>query len=216
MNNPYLEELMKFKHFQSVEDHRTLTYDYAQINNWDLERFSDEFLILKERDFLRQKYAYAIPNIEAIEVICSHSPIMEIGSGTGYWASLIDQEGGEIIATEIAGKNPYFKDRKEDGYIGSFYPVKLLDEQAISVPDIFTLFICWPPYVSEEDPYDMAFEYLNLYRGDVFIYIGESRGGCTGGDDLFELLEQKWHLERTVFIPQYPAIHDFLAVYRRK
>lgn len=209
INNPFLDELKQFKHFQSVEQHRQESYDYAQVLNWDIERYNDEIYLLKYRDKLRQKYSYAIPCEEAIDVICEYSPIMEIGSGTGYWANLIAQKGGDIIAMELDDKeNPYF-DKEQ---IGSHYPVKLIPEnkEILSVPDVFSLFLCWPPYDT-----DMAYKYINAYRGNILIYIGEGEGGCTANDQFFNVLENQWKLERTVFIPQFPGIHDYLAIYRR-
>ena len=210
MNNPYLHELMHHRPFYSIESHRTRTYDYALENNSSLEEFSDESLFLQRRDALREKYSYGIPNEEAIKVICKYSPIWEVGSGTGYWAKLISEQGGQIIASELDGLNRYFP----KGNIGEYFPIKILPSEKpddLDIPSLFTLFICWPP-----DDSPMAYEYLNGYRGATFIYVGESKGGCCGTYQFFELLENQWQLERTVAIPQYPHIHDYLAVYKRK
>jgi len=210
MNNPFFDELKQFKFFQSIEDHRTQTYDNAETFEWNIETFYDEMKVTSHRERLKEKYSYAIPNAEAIKVICHHSPIMEIGSGTGYWSNLISQEGGEIIAIEHAEESKgYFKPEN----IGKHHPVKIIEkhnDEILSVPDLFTLFICWPPYDTS-----MAYKYLKAYKGNTFIYIGESRGGCTANESFFNLLDQKWCLERTVSIPQFPSIHDYLAVYRR-
>jgi len=201
---------MKLKAFTSIEKHRVETYDNAQENNLTLEEFSDDFLVVNQRDTLREEYSYAIPNQEAIETICSYSPIWEIGSGTGYWAKLISEQGGQIVATEISGNNSFFPDSN----IGKHYPVKLLPRQKpkdLKIPAIFSLFICWPPY---DNP--MAFQYLESYRGSTFIYVGEGAGGCTATEPFFELLDDKWQSIRTVVIPQFPAIHDYLVIYKRK
>lgn len=43
----------------------------------------------------------------------------------------------------------------------------------------------------------------------------ERPGGCTGDDDLHELLEKAFALEKAVTIPRYFGIHDRLEIYRR-
>ena len=45
-----------------------------------------------------QKYAFAIPNTEAIERIAQHGPVVEMFAGSGYWASFLKQAGADIIA----------------------------------------------------------------------------------------------------------------------
>ena len=201
---------MQLKPFLSIERHRIETYDNAQVNNSTLEEFSDDFLFIYHRDSLREKYAYGIPSEEAIEVICSYSPIWEIGSGTGYWAKLISEQGGDILATEIIGDNEFFP----SGNIGEHHPVKILPKQKpkdLKIPSLFTLFICWPPANNH-----MAYEYLESYRGNTFIYVGEGAGGCCATEPFFELLDKRWKSDRTVVLPQFPAIHDYLVVYKRK
>ena len=63
-SNPYLEE------FKALD----------AINGCDLER---NIKLFQERDRLVVKYAWAIPNDEAIKTLVEHSPIVEIGCGTG-------------------------------------------------------------------------------------------------------------------------------------
>lgn len=36
-----------------------------------------------------EKYSYAIPNHDALSIIKKYGPIVEIGSGSGYWAHLL-------------------------------------------------------------------------------------------------------------------------------
>lgn len=46
---------------------------------------------------LSEKYAWAIPNNKALDILKHYSPIVEIGSGKGYWASLLRRQGVDII-----------------------------------------------------------------------------------------------------------------------
>ena len=215
--NSYLHELSKFSAFNSLENHRNEIYDLASTNGLSLEEGFDKLLMIKERELLRQKYSYAIPNDEAINVIAQLSPIVEVGAGTGYWASMISKCGGTITAYDCCGENGYVK--PDD--IGKYYPVERWnpdfrtnwDGQNFSdylKPD-HSLFICWPPI-----KHPMADDYLEAYEGNTFIFVGEGPGGCTGDNQFHERLKDDWDLVRTVSIPQFPSIHDFLAVYSRR
>uniref|UniRef100_A0A7S2TMA9 Uncharacterized protein n=1 Tax=Lotharella oceanica TaxID=641309 RepID=A0A7S2TMA9_9EUKA len=63
---------------------------------------------------LRREYAWAVPTQEALDTIKEFSPngVVEIGAGTGYWASLLQQRGVNVIAydkfpTHCSELNPY-------------------------------------------------------------------------------------------------------------
>lgn len=63
-------------------------------------------LLSKWRDSIRvctcYKYAFAVPNERALQVIAYYSPVVEVGAGTGYWAGLLRKRGVEVIAVDIA------------------------------------------------------------------------------------------------------------------
>ncbi len=158
------------------------------------------------RQEMVQKYAWAIPSEEALVKIVRYSPIIEIGAGSGYWAWMIRIRGGEIEAFDtnppLLKKNKYSSTQHSDVRDG--------DHSALKGSCAKTLMICWPPYESS-----MASKCLESFDGDKLIYIGEGYGGCTADDKFFELLEQGWTEEFTMGIPQWPGIHDYLAVYSR-
>ena len=58
------------------------------------EKFND----WKEREEAVQKWAWAVPNKEALNAIKRHSPIAEIGCGSGYWAMLLKEMGVDVTA----------------------------------------------------------------------------------------------------------------------
>jgi hypothetical protein len=147
-----------------------------------------------------------VPNERAIEVIVKHSPIM--GAGTGYWASLIAAAGGDVIAFDRhppkVVRNPWF-----NSGVASYFPVARGGvPRAGRYPDR-TLLLCWPPMDG------MANRALRCYRGSTLIYVGEN-GGCTGDGAFHRRLEREWEEVKFVAIPQFPGIHDYVSVYRRR
>jgi hypothetical protein len=159
------------------------------------------------RQELVRKYSWAIPNDEAINYLVSLSPIIEIGAGAGYWASLIRMMGGEIIALD---KDPYKNHWAEGNWtqVDKFTSYYQLRKKAYSN---HTLFLCWPPYDDS-----MAFDCLKKYQGSRLVYIGEGWGGCTADDAFFDLLNNEWEKDISIDIPQWDGMRDYLISYRRK
>jgi hypothetical protein len=156
-----------------------------------------------DRRALVDKYSWAIPNEQAIDLLVRYSPIIEIGAGSGYWASLVAEAGGEIVAFDLK------YDRWNRWHT---YHYRVRYGGATKVPQYpnHTLFLCWPPYHT-----DMAYKTLNLYGGKYFIYVGESEGGCTGSNKFFDLLNTDYILLETVEIPQHYGLRDELFLYQR-
>lgn len=159
------------------------------------------------RQELVRKYAWAIPNDEAINYIVSLSPIIEVGAGAGYWASLVRQAGGSIVALD---KDPYKNDWVEGNWtqvdkLSSYYQLRKKNYSN------HTLFLCWPPYADS-----MAFDCLKKYKGSRLIYVGESQGGCTADNNFFNLLDKEWEENMYIDIPQWDGMRDYLISYKRK
>lgn len=148
---------------------------------------------------LVKKYAWAIPSEEAIRTIAKYGPIVEIGAGTGYWASLISQ------FTDIVCYD------KHPARMSAWFPVKKGDEADVLAHANRSLFLCWPPYNEK-----MAYETLSVYEGHYFIYVGEGQGGCTGCGQFHTLLRERWEKIETIGIPTWQGIGDFLAIYQRR
>jgi len=166
----------------------------------------------EERHHLVRRYSWAVPNDAAIGKLVEHSPIIEIGAGTGYWASLVQAAGGDIIAFDFdppaLGKsnNHFHPDTKQHFPVQRSYYLQM----AGFFPN-HALFLCWPPYDEV-----MAFQALLGYTGKTVIFVGEDRGGCTANDEFFDKLDHEFDLVETVNIPQWYGIHDCMYVYRRK
>lgn len=191
--------------------------------NFDADRIISTF---GNRSEGCERYAFAVPSPEALALLVAMSPLVEIGAGTGYWASLIRQSGGDIVAYDI----------KEDSWekwfpYGDFGGVEFGTTAAASDHPDRTLFLCWPPYASP-----MAYTALKFYEeagGQRVVYIGEGPGGCTADDQFFCAVghgcgqswddehdcaddpEPTWRLTGQLVIPQWEGIHDELAVYER-
>ena len=157
---------------------------------------------------LAQKYAWAIPTNAAIRAIVQYSPIVEVGAGTGYWAHLIAEAGGDVRAFDSQppgrGKNSYghrvqhFAVRRASSTVAARYPHR-------------TLFLCWPPYDT-----GMSLNAIQAYKGKHVIFIGESRYGCTATPEFHDHLEERFTQIDVVDLPQWAGIHDSLSIWRRQ
>jgi hypothetical protein len=161
------------------------------------------------RRALVQKYAWAIPCWEALAVITKYSPIIEIGAGIGYWARLLQEAGCDILPFDrYASGEEKWNHYTEEGR--SWTSVLRGGPNVLYKHPNRTLFLCWPTYNSS-----FGYECLRAYKGEYFIYVGESQGGCTGDNKFHDLLYDRWKQVEGVVIPQWDGIHDYLEVYRR-
>ena len=163
-------------------------------------RFFDEFYCNRFRNEGVARFAWAIPNQEAISAIINTVPpnvkgtIVDLGAGSGFWPMLLSRQISEqkrnikIVAFEKS-LNLYAK--RKDGSIGIrgakgakrsdlWFNVQPGDEDVMvrlqRSDRIHTLVLIWPPCWE-----DMAFEAVQAFNGDIVVYVGEERGGCTVG-----------------------------------
>ena len=174
---------------------------------WDM----DEYLNANaKRRELVDRYSWSIPTERALTVLGDYAPIFEMGAGTGYWAYEMRRRGIQVQAYD---KYPphrthnHYHDKARRAWTGVLYgrPPKAKRRPR------HTLFLSWPPYASP-----MAYDTLRAYQGDTFIYVGESAWGCTGCNKFHDLLDAAWNEVDSVNLPQWPAVHDALYVYKRK
>ena len=143
-------------------------------------------------------YAWAVPSAEAIATIARNARrVIEIGSGSGYWAWMLAAAGVDIIAFDVTPPTV------------AWYPVYVGDARiAGSFPDR-ALLLCWPPWRSS-----MAVDALDAYAGDTVIFIGEWMGGCAD-ERFFAQLATQFQLVDGTCIPQWFARDDRLWIFRR-
>lgn len=176
---------------------------------------SDSFYLpdFLAREKLVRKYAWAIPNHDALKKIYNlQMPICEIGAGKGYWGYLLRQLGVECFLydnesylnrTEISrycyfDNDPNWTEVEEGG------------TEKAAKHKYAALFLCWPPYAEP-----MAYEALLHYQGKCVIFVGEGNGGCTGDERFFQLVNERFELVDSVKIPQYYGIHDRMFIYEQ-
>jgi hypothetical protein len=163
----------------------------------------------RHRERLVQKYAWAIPTSLAITRLVQLGALVEIGAGAGYWAHLISNAGGDIVAYDT-----YPPDQRTNMYCDksrvTYHDVVIGGpEKAADHPDR-ALLLCWPPYQNS-----MASSSLKNYAGDTLIYIGEPQGGCTANQKFFSELTRSWKKVGQCTLPQWRYMHDELCIYQR-
>jgi hypothetical protein len=207
--NPYLEKYM------ATVGSVLPTYGEEHYTNV-LGNFDTFANVFQARDKCLKEYSFAVPSQEAIDALVHYGPVVEIGCGLGYWAKLVQDAGGEII--------PYDSCVNDQGMV-KLYMTK--SDYAPAYTQVFqggvevaelhsdkTLFLCWPPYDSP-----MAHDCLETYLkhgGKTLIYVGEGHGGCTGDDEFHNLIEERLECVKTISIPVWPGIHDYMNVYTLK
>jgi hypothetical protein len=150
---------------------------------------------------LQAAYAYAIPSpatLRWIADVAQGQPLLEVGSGRGYWACQLTRMGVPINAFDShppdRAANTAFP--AAAGLPATWHPtatppVSPADLAASHADD--GLFLCWPP--GWENP--MASTTLTAYQnagGSLLVYIGEPRGGRTADSAFFDTLEAGWTL----------------------
>ena len=173
------------------------------------------------RNFFTSDLAWAVPSREAIKAIIKFAkdePILEVGGGKALWASLIQQMGGTVIASD--NFSTHCKPRRAKGNVHhqvceAFTFVERLNhlEALAKYPFCPTLMMCWPPF-----GLGMSEESLNGFRGTRFIYIGEKQAAAesvTGSLSFHETLSANWTLSTQVDIPRWPGVYDAVFLYNR-
>jgi hypothetical protein len=162
------------------------------------------------RDYRREllaEFSFAILTDAMVQALKQYSPLLEVGSGTGYWAYELRQAGADIVVTDPA---PYSGIAYDPTKIW-LEPERIDATVAVSKYPGRTLLMVWP---SLERPW--AHEALEAYEGDALIYVGEGYGGCTADDAFHELLEARWTETQQIDMPQWWGLHDYCAIYRRQ
>jgi hypothetical protein len=163
----------------------------------------------QKRRFFTNLLAWAVPSPEAIAAIqqfVGSTPILEIGSGRGLWAHLLQLNQVPMIPTDQTPRQMTFT--RIEAIEATAAVEKYLQPGGC-------LMTCWP-----DSGHSYATEAVKrgLDKGllDKVIYIGEPEGGCTGDDEFHEIMEKQFTLVQQVKIPQWWGIHDDLRLYQRR
>jgi hypothetical protein len=167
-----------------------------------------------KREYFVKNYGWSIPSQEAIEEIKSfvgNETVLEVGAGYGMWAKLMREAGIKIVATDLpfGNESDIYRPRKV-----RFTEIEEIDSEVAVQKYMYqpyTLMMSWPPYAES-----MAAKTLKGFKGNKLIFIGEGEGGCTGDDQLFNILRNEWTLVKEIDIPQWYGIHDYISLWQRK
>lgn len=185
---------------------------------------------------LTARYAFAIPTDRALATIQLHSPhgVVEIGAGTGYWASLLHGLGVPVVAYDLAP--PMSPDNKWFHSSAAWCDVLQGDETAVDQHAERTLLLVWP--TRDEVWPAQALTRFHAVGGRTVVYVGEGPGDKTGDLRFHALLgahehclactygvldlacvcgtSPLWRHVETVSLPHWPGHHDDLHVYVRR
>lgn len=135
--------------------------------------------------------------------------VLEVGSGTGYFAAHMKQGGVEDYnAVDIW--DPQYWDERTTRYFG-------IDGDSLDYIDnsYDVIVMNWPPYA---DPF--AHQVVKrMSKGQVLIYNGEGYGGCTGDNEFFNYLYEHFTLMKELDEKlndhhiSFPNIYDQWWVY---
>jgi|SRR5579859_160419 len=224
--NPYWESVKELSGEKDWQGH------------WEPKRlFFNREGVDEQRERLVRQYAWAIPDPATLQFVAEHAhgPVVEMGSGTGYWSWQLEQLGIHVTPYDIAPpdkvfnrfhappcvsiQDPQVLREVRDELLAGKQPhilSKIWNVVYQGTPEVLarypdrTLFLCWPPYGGS-----MATECLEHYKGDRLIYIGEGQGGCNADDNFFAALEKDWEEVASHRPIQWEAIHDWVTVYDR-
>ncbi len=158
--------------------------------------------LMEVRQLAARLFSWAVPSEEALSVIIDQSGgrIVEVGSGSGYWAKLLKARGADVVAVD---------DGVEYGVEGAtWFPSTVIEEGSAYLRQNGgcgdrALFLCWPR---------AADGIVDAYTGDTLVVIGEPEGcstWCLDEDDPSSTACA------SCLLPTWPCMHDRLVVYKR-
>lgn len=177
-----------------------------------------------EQVFLRQKYAWSLPTAEALEALQRKAPLLEVGAGKGYWASLLRERSVDILAFDSEFQldgGASTATTKFCEVLEGRGPQAVQEHQAGR-----TLVLMWPDYLGLGT---YGLECLEAYEGKELILVGEWRTSTFGsyapgishhGQSFSVEFQQKvetdFCLVETIELPRWPLFLDCLQIFRRR
>jgi hypothetical protein len=166
-----------------------------------------ELTSLARKAFIR-RWGFAIPCAEVVDEVSKLSPIVEIGAGSAGWTALFRAAGIDAIATDAVSEGT-------PGYgltAALHHPVEALrGKDAVERYSERNVFCSWPTH--DDDWCSEAAKAIK--RGRFLGLIGKVRGGSTGNDALFDVLERDFAFVACVEIPQFPGVDDRFEIFQR-
>ena len=115
---------------------------------------------------LAQRYSYVLPDDRSLAALAGLGPIVEVGAGTGYWASRLRARGVDVVAIDEAPPDGERTNRYH-GRAATWSDVIAGDHTTLTRYSDRALFLCWPPLFSSLGAC------LTYYSGSMVALIGD-------------------------------------------
>ena len=188
---------------------------------------SIEHCLLWDRlDAFRKIFGYSIPSwgsLRKIKRFVGDDKVLSIMDGLGLWSALMKKVGLDVTSTDIKKTGRHYT---VEQFTRTWIEIQAMDclTAVDSFADCNVLFMSWAPLN------DTAANAVRRFRGNKIIYIGEGMNGCTGNDELHQMLEAQWENVKWSYrgkcqfideisyidIPNWYGIHDVIFCYTRK
>lgn len=162
---------------KGLQDENPLQYEVQQlrkkIKHWEtffstedsstVARLKQYHELYDHTEDFQRRYAWAIPCNRSLNILANFSPLLEIGAGRGYWASILRNKGVDIVSYD---KFVYSKKGNSNCFTTVLKggPSKILLDEHCSR----TLFLCYP-----DENESMAIRCLENYKGEYIVHVGE-------------------------------------------
>eukprot|EP01065_Artemidia_motanka_P051346 TRINITY_DN903_c0_g1_i1.p1 TRINITY_DN903_c0_g1~~TRINITY_DN903_c0_g1_i1.p1 ORF type:complete len:830 (+),score=307.04 TRINITY_DN903_c0_g1_i1:40-2529(+) len=188
--------------------------------------------VTEEAMELRRRWAWSVPTDEALEALRDLSPLVEVGAGSGYWASLLRAAGADVVAYDSS--RDWRADLNSLPQEGAKAACDQYVEGATAEggPEAAqqhrdrALVLMWPDFRGDGS---FATEALRHYKGDTLVLVGEWQG-CSFGPyaaglspagqslsaDAQHRVAADFDRVRCVPLPRWPLHVDCLTVWKRR
>jgi hypothetical protein len=156
---------------------------------------------------LAQRYSYVLPDEQALAMLGSLGPVIEIGAGTGYWAHQLKTMGVDIIAFDKAPPDGPLPNRYHQEPV-TWTQVLPGDQSVLPGHPDRALFVCWPPLISTLG------DCLSCYHGDIVAYIGDN-GYRTARLDILDTHFRRVAASPVRALDPFPGSTVMLGVWQR-
>jgi hypothetical protein len=115
---------------------------------------------------LAQQYSYVFPDAGSLAMLGALGPLVEMGAGTGYWASKLKARGVDVVAFDQAPPDGDEVNRYH-APTATWTEVLRGDQTVLTAYPERALFLCWPPLFSSLG------DCLSYYAGPTVAYVGD-------------------------------------------
>lgn len=171
---------------------------------------ANTFMMLNHLDRFEfcRRISWSVPDTSSLKTAAEFlegETCVDYGAGLGLWSLLLQREGIDIVPVDVPrNSKPGSLHCEEDAeeftpVLRVKDPLSWVDQHSFSV-----VFVSWPRYECPETA-----KFISGVNPRKLVFIGEDRGGCTGDDSLFDLMQSHFEEVGTFSVPQWFGIHDF-------